>query len=331
MLRIMGRLLSCLLLGLLAVGACAGDVKTIVAVDSYTTQYPWSQEWRTVLAQQIGARARITWLELDAKHLSAAALSERARLARASIEAARPDLVVIGDDPALERVGSRLARQGPILYLGINNNPRHYFRTLPANVTGVLERPLITRAVLNLAAIVPGGIQRALVLLDDEMTTRVIKNEAFYGYNGIRNGNTQIDLQVTQSFERWQQIVDTAPQRYQALWIGLYFSMRDANGRAVSGEDVVRWTRAHSRIPVFGLWNFNIGPDKAAGGLVLTGEEQGREAARIAAAILFDGTPPNRLFPVIPTAGRYVFSRAGVARYRLDTAPLPHLRVQWRD
>jgi hypothetical protein len=330
MLRQLGFALLLCLLALSGIARANGPKKVIV-VDSYTLQYPWSRDYRAVLQRRLGGRAHLSFMELDSKRLPLAQVAARAQIIKQQIAVTKPDLVIVGDDIALEYVGSQLDSSMPVVYLGINNNPRHYFRTLPRTVTGVLERPLITRSVLNLSQVVPGGIRHALVLLDDETTTRVLKSDAFYGYNGIRTGRISIDLQVTQSFERWQQIVATAPQRYQAIWIGLYFALQDAKGHVVDGETVARWTRAHSTIPVFGLWDFNVGPDKAVGGLVLTAEEQGVEAARIAEAVLFAGTPIYQIFPIIPATGRYTFSRAGVAHYRLKLEALPKQSIRLRD
>ena len=145
----------------------------------------------------------------------------------------RPDLVIVGDDAALQRVGSKLAQQGvPVIYLGINNNPRNYFPGAAPRVSGVLERPLILRSVFELGKAVK-GLRSALVLFDDDLTSRIIRDETFVGRDSMLLANIHVDLALTGSYAEWQRRVQGAAGRYQAIWVGLYFTLRGADGKVV--------------------------------------------------------------------------------------------------
>ncbi|VEB40464.1 Uncharacterised protein [Chromobacterium violaceum] len=120
-----------------------------------------------------------------------------------------------------------------------------------------------------------------------------------------------------------------APQRYQAIWVGLYFTLRDDNGKVVPSDEVMRWTAANSKLPMFAFWNFAVGKGKAMGGRVLTGREQGLEAARMAQAMLFENRSLSSLFPVTPSEGEYLFSRSELARSGLSLPPQVARKAHW--
>ena len=63
--------------------------------------------------------------------------------------------------------------------------------------------------------------------------------------------------------------------------VGLYQTIVDEKGNHISAEQVNEWTSANSDIPAFGFWDFSIGKNKAIGGLVIKGYEQGYTAAKI--------------------------------------------------
>ncbi|PTU67027.1 hypothetical protein DB032_19910 [Chromobacterium sp. Panama] len=309
--------------------AAAGAQPRVLVVESYHSDYPWDQDYRRALQERLGKRAQLSYYAMDTKRLPPAQHQARADEALAMAAKIKPELVIVGDDAALQRVGSKLAQRGvPVIYLGINNNPRNYFPGAASGVSGVLERPLILRSVFELGKTVK-GLRSALVLFDDDLTSRIIRDETFVGRDTMLLANIHVDLALTGSYADWQRRVLGAAGRYQAIWIGLYFTLRDAGGKVVPGDEVLRWTAAHAKLPLFAFWDFAVGKDKAAGGLVLSGYEQGREAAKLAEQVLFHGKPVASLFPVTPSEGRYVFSREGLARDRIELPARLRERANW--
>jgi ABC-type uncharacterized transport system substrate-binding protein len=248
-------------------------------------------------------------------------MEPRAEQVLSQIRRQRPDLVVVADDAALRFVGTRLAgSKTPVVYLGINQNPRHYLQDHAANVTGVLERPLIRRNVNLMRQMVP-GVQRVLLLFDNDLTSEVLKEELFGRASSLQDGSVQIDLVRAIDYADWQRQVSQAGSRYQAIWTGLYQTLRDSNGKLVPDSEVIAWTAANSKLPLFAFWDFAIGPDKAIGGLVLSGSDQGSLAAGLVRQILFQRRQPGSLFPLNGGNGRLLFSRGALQRFGLTLPP----------
>lgn len=294
---------------------------TVLLVDSYHAGYAWSQAWRAALMRTLGSSVQFSYAELDSKRQPRDLLEPRAAQILLQIQRQQPDLVLVADDAALRFVGTRLAGSTtPVVYLGINQNPRHYLQEHAANVTGVLERPLIRRNINLMRQMVP-GMRRVLLLFDNDLTSEVIQEELFGRANSQQNGAVQIDLVRAIDYADWQRLVSQAPGRYQAIWTGLYQTLRDTNGKLVPDSEVIAWTAANSKLPLFAFWDFAIGPDKAVGGLVLSGSDQGRLAARLVQQILFQRRQPGSLFPLNGGSGQLLFSRAALQRSGLQLPP----------
>lgn len=294
---------------------------TVLLVDSYHAGYAWSQAWRAALMRTLGSSVQFSYAGLDSKRLPRDQLEPRAAQILLQIQRQQPDLVLVADDAALRFVGARLAgSKTPVVYLGINQNPRHYLQEHAANVTGVLERPLIRRNINLMRQMVP-GMRRVLLLFDNDLTSEVIQEELFGRVNSQQNGAVQIDLVRAIDYADWQRQVSQAGSRYQAIWTGLYQTLRDTNGKLVPDSEVIAWTAANSKLPLFAFWDFAIGPDKAVGGLVLSGSDQGRLAARLVQQILFQRRQPGSLFPLNGGSGQLLFSRAALQRSGLQLPP----------
>ena len=73
-------------------------------------------------------------------------------------------------------------------------------------------------------------------------------------------------------YSLWQEAVLNAKKNgYEAIFIGLYHTLVDDDGKHVSEQTVLEWTSAHSPVPLFCFWEFSVGTGKAIGGLVLDG------------------------------------------------------------
>jgi ABC-type uncharacterized transport system substrate-binding protein len=309
-----------------AAGTWAGP-RTIFIVESYHEGMAWDHDYKQALKLRLADRYRFTGTALDTKRLPEFRHREMANRALAQIREQRPALVVLGDDAALRLVGPDLDKMGiPGVYLGINNNPRAYgpFR----NITGVLERPLMKRNTVLVREMLP-DIQKILVLFDRNEASRVIFQESFSGQSSYSIGGVRVELKMVDSFERWQLAVSGAARDgYGAIVAGLYQSLLGRDGQVADENQVIAWTSANTPVPLFGFWDFQVGADKAIGGLVLNATHQGEAAARLIEQILEHGTAPAAIFPYTAPQGEYLFSRSQLKRFKLqlpaDVAPRAH-------
>lgn len=308
--------LACLLL--LLPLACRAGQDTILVVESYNVEMAWDVAYKKALEDSLGEHYKLEYFQMDTKRLPKSQHAAMADQAWARYEQLKPAMVILGDDAALKYLCDRLgATSTPVVYLGINNNPREYFDTQRyRNITGVLERPNMKRNIALVRRLLPAA-RRALVLFDTDTTSQVVRKETFGDRSSQDVSGIQVDLKLAGSWEEWQHEVLAARGKYDLVFIGLYQALHDREGHSVNTRDeVARWTSEHAPVPTFGFWDWAVGADKTAGGLVLYGYDQGKAAGEIALRIL-GGTPPSAIYPVTADRGRFFFSRRQLQRWGL--------------
>ncbi len=130
----------------------------ILVIESYHAEYLWDIEYKKGLTESLGNNHRFSYFEMNTKRILKGQIEQKANLAWQEILNLKPDLVVLGDDNALKFLASRLRNTSiPVVYLGINNNPRNYDLAGAKNITGVLERPLLKRSILLTKQILTGA------------------------------------------------------------------------------------------------------------------------------------------------------------------------------
>lgn len=264
----------------------SSQAKNILVIESYHSGYAWDISYKKGLEEVLGSEHHLIYFEMDTKRLPESEFSLRAAQAWQTYRALSPDLVILGDDNALKLLGPRFRdTDTPVVYLGINANPRIYGVVNATNITGVLERPLIRRSILMLKKILP--VRKALVLLDSRETSKVIQRETFYGKEAFSMAGIEIDIKLIQDYSSWQkQILTAKANGYDVVFPALYHTLSDKNGEYVDPEEVITWTSEHTQIPPFGFWDFSVGADKNIGGYIIYGYQEGRLAGEIALDLL---------------------------------------------
>lgn len=291
----------------------------VLIIESYHTEYEWDKSYIEGINSVFKDDYNLIYFQMDCKRLGKSAHQKRADLAWNYYLETQPDLVILGDDIALDYLGTRFDKTStPTIYLGINNNPRHYNIHYSDNISGVLERPLIKRSIPLITQLLPNKTQRVLVLLDNSATSYSILKEIFSNQTQIIISSISVDIKLIGSWDIWKKtIIDTENRNYDALFIGTYHTITDKNGIHVPEDTVINWSSNHTSIPPFAFWKFAVGENKAIGGLVLFGYEQGKIAAEMAKEILDNGTKPSQLMPRTAQKGQYIFSIQELNKYGL--------------
>ena len=301
---------------------CWSAEKDILVIESYNKEFSWDASYKAGLASILSEHYDLHFFEMDTKRRPDSEYEQRADLAWAAYKELQPCLVILGDDNALKYLEQRFTGTStPVVYLGINNNPRAYAIHGAENMTGVLERPLIKRNIAFLKKILPHNTDSILVLFDSGTTSQVIKSEVFDEMDTIYLTGMKVDIRLIGKFSEWQQSVRTAAEQgYDALVVGLYQTLVDDAGNHIPEEQVLSWTTAHTDIPPFALWDFTVGQGKTIGGYVLHGYEQGVTAAQLAMKIL-EGVKPITIAPVTAPKGKFLFSRSALRQWKLKLPP----------
>ena len=300
-----------LVLAVLAVFVAAMDAypSTISIVHSYHKEYAWEQSLTSGLLDSLPKNATLDHLYLNTKRLPKTQHADQAEKILRQLEDKRPDLIILCDDNAARYLGPRLKNlPTPVVYVGLNRNPRDYGLFPANNMTGVLERPLIKRSLHSMCRLVNPDDTKVLILFDSESTSDAVLQEAFEGKTSLQLGKVQVEIRQFELVTEWQNaLLEAASAGFDTVYIGLYHTLRTQSGEHVPDGEVIAWANAHATVPIFAFWDFAVGKGKTIGGHVLSGRDQGLVGGEIASQILA-GTPPAAITPRSAKVGLYQFS-----------------------
>ena len=289
---------------------------TISIVHSYHKEYAWEQSLTSGLLDSLPKNATLQHLYLDTKRLAKTQHAEQAQKTLQQLEKSRPDLIILCDDNAARYLGPQLKnRPTPVVYVGLNRNPRDYGLFPADNMTGVLERPLIKRSLHSMCRLVNPDDTKVLILFDTDSTSDAVLHEGFGGGTRLQLGKVQVEIRQFDQVTEWQNALLTARSAgFDTVYIGLYHTLRTQSGKHVPDEEVIAWANAHAPVPIFAFWDFAVGKGKTIGGHVLSGRDQGLVGGEIASEILA-GTPPTAIAPRSAKDGSYQFSMYELNRF----------------
>jgi len=305
--------------------------KDILVIESYHHDYIWSTNYRNAIKEKLGSQYNLSFFYMDTKRLPLSKHEESAQKAWSIYKELNPELVILGDDNALKFLGPKLAKtKTNVVYLGINNNPRKYFNFTPTkNITGVLERPLLRRSIFYVKELL--DVKKVLLLFDAGISSQVIFKEIFRNKSKLVLRDVEVNVLLIEQFDMWKKsILDAKKNNYDAIVFSSYHTIKDKDKKHVSPARIWEWTSKNITVPPFAFWNFAVGENKAIGGYVISGREQGIEASKLALKILED---KNYIigFPSVVENGYLLFSRSqlkkwGISLKKLDTQKIKFVK-----
>ena len=312
-------MLCVLMLLSLSIPVQSSETKVLV-IESYHKEFYWDAGYRAGISQTLGNRAAITFFEMDTKRIPKAEFIISANAAIAKIDELHPDIIMLGDDNALTLVGGAvLNRKIPFVFLGINGNPRDYFnRKVVANMTGILERPLLKRSLMFVRGINPDW-KEVLVLFDDSNTSRIYRDSDFFfsGSNKKKILGLNVEIFLSNSYESLQAKVQQAQTDKQVIFLGGLNALRDKHDQYINTDTAISWIYQQSAIPMFSFWRGTVGKDKSIGGYVIDGFSMGVQAAKQVIDII-DEKKSGKLNIKWLSKGHLVLSTAALKRWNIE-------------
>jgi len=301
---------------LCTVTADAATFFNISIVHSYHKEYAWEQSLTSGLLDTLPKNANLDHLYLDTKRLPKTQHEERAKTVLQHLAASQPDLIILCDDNAAKYLGPHLKNGStPVVYVGINRNPRDYGLFPATNMTGILERPLLKRSLHSMCRLVNTNDTKVLLLFDSDSTSDAVLREAFKGEVYFNLGKVRVELKQFELLENWQKaLLNAKSEGFDTVYIGLYHTLRNSVGEHVPDNEVIAWANANAPVPIFAFWDFAVGKGKTIGGHVLSGRDQGLAGGQIVSEIL-NGSPPAVIPPRSAKEGSYQFSIHELKRF----------------
>ena len=297
----------------------------VLLIESYHSEYPWDQSYIQGLTSTLTDTIELDTFQMDTKRIPESSYAGKAIQAYAKYKSFKPDIVILGDDNALSYMLPMLFDEPiSIVFLGINSNPRKLLSKYrgQAKVTGVLERPLFTKSLVELRKLFGTQDLKVKILFDSGITSHISKNYIKKQYALIRdNLGIEVDMKTITTQQAWQrEVLDAKRDSFKVIIVGLYQTLVDERGNSVPAEQIIRWTNQHSELPLFAFWDFAVGKKKAVGGVVLSGYSQGEQAARLVNKIISSGHNQPILM-VTGTKGKAIYSETERARWNIEIPP----------
>ncbi len=272
----------------------------ILHVMSYHSPWRWTDGQLEGFRDGLGdVPVEIRVYQMDTKRNSTPVAMERAgREARAIIEQWKPDLLYTTDDDAQEYVARHYVnRELPVVFSGVNQDPVAYGFAGSRNVTGVVEQEHFLESVQLLRKLAP-GVRRMAVVFDDADMWKPIEarmRAAAHLLPDVQFG----PWDTLRTFDQYKRKMAEYASTVDAVALIGVFGFRDAAGRNVPYQEVLRWTAENSRLPDLSFWIDRVHYGTLCA-VTVSEREQGLAAGRIARGILVDGKPPSS-FPIQTT------------------------------
>lgn len=318
-------LLTALLLLLLLVVCPQGyaeNFANVLMLNSYHIGFKWSDEIGegvTSILNSEELEVKLFIEHLDSKRIySQPAFDRLAELIEEKYRHTTIDTVIVADNNALaflRKYRHTLFHQIPVVFCGINDVDPSDLKGLEP-VTGVNEAADV-KATLKLALQLQPLTEHIIVVNDTTPSGKEVNRE-------IRRNAAEFTDQV--DFVYWDALpMEELLRRLTDLKTGdivlFSFFIRDSLGRFYEYDDSAESITHASPVPVFGLWDFNLGHG-IVGGKLVSGYEQGRAVGEMVLRLI-TGEQVESIPLLMKSPNRFAFDYQELERFGLDPSLLP--------
>ncbi len=280
--------------GILLFGA--EDPLKVLILHSYQTDYPWTgaiqRGIETGLSEGNSINVIIKTEHLDTKRpWTEARKTLFVRYLEEQYKAYRFDAVIVSDNDAYNfmiQYGDSLFGQIPWVFCGVNDPDPTVLAPYRSRVTGVIEYVNYEKTLHLIQSLLPD--LQTLFILADETTTGILNKAEFKSQMAAIGQPVPYEILAPASFQEILNQVSRLPEHTAILQLAY---SQDSSGTYIPYKKVVRSVSAAASVPVFGVWDFNMGQG-ILGGAITSGFEQGKQAAGMLIRIL-EGTEPQNI------------------------------------
>ena len=229
--------------------------KKIVAVHSYSADFPWTRMIVDSYEERLKKGKILFTIQhyyLDVKKKPVALDTPHPMLKQIEEDLAKnpPDLVFITDDFALNQLSPFLvSKKIPFTFAGINGDiPRSVVESKFKSYSGVFERYYIADSLHLLQKLLGRKKLKVQLLLEASETSDFVLKYAKEELKKVSEISTT--TLVTNEFKKWQSLTTIKPKEFDAFFILQPFSLRDESNNYVPTINVVSWFAEHSKLPV---------------------------------------------------------------------------------
>lgn len=301
-----------LLVTLGAAGNAVAENK-VMLIHSYHQEMKWVEDLTAGVKQELGDDYQLIIHHMDTKRLPKGMFGYSAERAFTAFQEQKPDLVIICDDNGFSLLGEQIAETTPVVFCGINSDIRRDYPWVinSNNITGVVERPMIKRSIVEFARATSIKLHQVLILLGDSLTADAIFHYDLGGKSQFRIAkNIRADVVRVSNADAWkEQIKLSKKQGYDLILIAGYAAMHTENGDYVSFDELSHWVSANAPVMTITSHEQAIGKGRVMAGMVVSGILMGQDAANLAKQLLTLPKGSHQIPIHFQSQGKMILSR----------------------
>ena len=293
--------------------------KKVLYINSYHHGYRWSDGIRkgiTDVLDRSEMKVELQTEYMDAKKYNFEYITDKLKtLYRDKFLGEKFDVIIVSDNDAFEfvrRIRDELFPGVPVVFCGVNE----YRGPLEPGITGIVESPLVV-PTLNVALKFHPEKNRVVVVSDESTAGRSIRKQV-EAIEPVFKGRLSFDYWTGMGLGEMLTKVRQLPKNTFLFFVPMY---QNVDGRFYTAEEVMAEISKYSNVPLYTAWKFLLG-NGSVGGKLISGEHDGRQAARMALDIM-RGTDVNTIKVVGKSEGEYWFDYNALQRLGIPEKLLP--------
>lgn len=243
----------------------------------------------------------------------------------------KPALVYMTDDNAFRLLSETFSKSSIVIFSGLNGDVRKDYPWFVKSETinGVLERPLVKRAIGIISEQLTKPFSKVLILIGNSNTAQAIMSQEFAGSKeSFKLSGISVTLRQSASFEFWKKEVSAAKSNgFDAIMAVSFYKLLDPQKNIVGLQNTAKWISEHTRIPVFSVHSEITGPDLLTGSYHIDGSIEGKAAGQIALTML--KTKKRSSFPTTSKERMLELSRTQLKKFNLTLKADHQESVTW--
>ena len=302
---------------------CA-EKKEILIIHSYHKGYKWTEDEGIGIEGAIkesGLDVSIQTEYLDTKRVTGDSYFQQVSdIYKQRFADRKFSVVVVTDDDALNFMfkyrDKIFGEPVPVVFAGCNDFDLKRLNGVK-NITGVNEAADVKENIDFIIRLNP-GIRKIVMITDNTISGQIVKQTAesiIPSYS-----NMSINFEFTDNLDMPQLVakLKTLPVNNAVLFT---FYAKDKAGKFFEFKDSASMITEASRVPVYSMWDFNLGYG-VVGGKLTNGLSQGTAAGEMAVRIL-KGESVDSIPVLMKSPNKYIFDYAQLDRWNIKMSQLP--------
>jgi ABC-type uncharacterized transport system substrate-binding protein len=303
----------------------AGAVKKeILMIHSYDKGYKWTEDEGAGVEDVIKASGLDVGIQteyLDTKRVTGEAyFLQVSELYKQRFADRKFSVIVVTDDDALNFIlkyrEKVFGEPIPVVFAGCNDFDKKRLVGI-RNITGVNEAADVQDNI-DLILRVQSGVRKIVFITDNTITGRKVKETAELIMPSY--SNMLVNFEFTDSLEMPQLLsrLKDLPEKSAVLFT---FYSKDKAGKFFEFKDSARMITDASRVPVYSMWDFNLGYG-VVGGKITNGVAQGKAAGEMVVRIL-NGERVENIPVLMKSPNKYIFDWTQMDKFGIKASQLP--------